>query len=189
MRRMSAVLLAAAAIGFGGLRAEAQTPSIWTDIMSKKKLTVCIVPSYQPYSWKDPKGEWQVVQPGSTLGFGRPQERTSGDHAFTIDSLIGRARSGDGKAAAALQTSARYLGLGLGGIVNIIDPDCIFIGGEITTAWDLIESSVRSALRERALSPAAASTDIVIVSAEEHPRLRGAAMLVAAPTFAAPVVA
>jgi len=48
MRRMSAVLLAAAAIGFGGLRAEAQTPSIWTDIMSKKKLTVCIVPSYQP---------------------------------------------------------------------------------------------------------------------------------------------
>ena len=59
MRRMSVVLLAAAAIGFGGLRAEAQTPSIWTDIMSKKKLTVCIVPSYQPYSWKDPKGEWQ----------------------------------------------------------------------------------------------------------------------------------
>jgi hypothetical protein len=48
---------------------------------------------------------------------------------------------------------------------------------------------VRTALGERALSPAAASTDIVIVSAEEHPRLRGAAMLVAAPTFAAPVVA
>ena len=124
-----------------------------------------------------------------TRYFGRPQQRTSGDHAFTIDSLITRARSGDVKAAAALQASARYLGLGLGGIVNIIDPDCIFIGGEITTAWDLIESSVRTALSERALSPAAASTDIVIVSAEEHPRLRGAAMLVAAPTFAAPVVA
>jgi predicted NBD/HSP70 family sugar kinase len=124
-----------------------------------------------------------------TRYFGRPQERTSGDQAFTIDNLIARARSGDGKAAAALQASARYLGLGLAAIVNIIDPDCIFIGGEITTAWDLIESSVRTALGERALSPAAASTDIVIVSAEEHPRLRGAAMLVAAPTFAAPVVA
>jgi N-acetylglucosamine repressor len=124
-----------------------------------------------------------------TRYFGRPQQRASGDHAFTIDSLIARARSGDGKAAAALQASARYLGLGLGGIVNIIDPDCIFIGGEITTAWDLIESNVRTALGERALTPAAASTDIVIVSAEEHPRLRGAALLVAAPTFAAPVVA
>ena len=70
-----------------------------------------------------------------------------------------------------------------------MDPDWIFIGGEITTAWDLIESTVRTALAERALTPAAAPTDIVIVSAEEHPRLRGAAMLVAAPTFAAPAVA
>ena len=59
MRQLLALLLAAAAICFGGFRAEAQAPSIWTDIMSKKKLTVCIVPSYQPYSWKDTKGEWQ----------------------------------------------------------------------------------------------------------------------------------
>ncbi len=103
--------------------------------------------------------------------------------------MIGRARAGDGKAVAALQASARYLGLGLGGVINIINPDCMFIGGEIAAAWDLIESTVREALAERALTPAAASTDIVIVSAEEHPRLRGAAMLVAAPTFAAPVVA
>ena len=108
---------------------------------------------------------------------------------LTIDDLIARARAGDGKAVAALQASARYLGLGLGGVINIINPDCVFIGGEIAAAWDLIESTVRAALAERALTPAAASTDIVIVSAEEHPRLRGAAMLVAAPTFAAPVVA
>jgi len=125
-----------------------------------------------------------------TRYFGRaPQLATAADQAFTIDDLIARARSGDGKAIAALQASARYLGLGLGAIVNIIDPDCVFIGGEITTAWDLIESTVRSALAERALTPAASTTDIVVVSAEEHPRLRGAAMLVAAPAFAAPVVA
>src|SRR5689334_3936695 len=49
-------ILALCLLGSG---AEAQTPSIWTDIMSKKKLTTCIVPSYQPYSWKDAKGEWQ----------------------------------------------------------------------------------------------------------------------------------
>jgi N-acetylglucosamine repressor len=125
-----------------------------------------------------------------TRYFGRaPHVTAAGDQPFTIDDLIARARTGDGKAVAALQASARYLGLGLGGVVNIIDPDCVFIGGEITKAWDLIESTVRTALAERALTPAAASTDIVIVSAEEHPRLRGAAMLVAAPAFAAPVVA
>ena len=125
-----------------------------------------------------------------TRYFGRAPHRTAaGGRPFTVDDLIARARTGDGKAAAALQASARYLGLGLGSIVNTMDPDRIFIGGEITTAWDLIESTVRTALAERALTPANAPTDIVIISAEEHPRLRGAAMLVAAPLFAAPAVA
>jgi len=125
-----------------------------------------------------------------TRYFGRaPRVSPVDEPAFTIDDLVARARAGDGKAVAALQATARYLGLGLGGVVNIIDPDCVFIGGEIVAAWDLIESTVRAAVAERALTPAAAGTDIVIVSAEEHPRLRGAAMLVTAPAFAAPVVA
>jgi N-acetylglucosamine repressor len=125
-----------------------------------------------------------------TRYFGRaPHVVGADDPPFTIDDLIARARAGDGKAVAALQATARYLGLGLCGVVNIIDPDRIFIGGEITTAWDLMEKTVRTALSERSLTPAAAATDIVIVSADQHPRLRGAAMLVAAPAFAAPVVA
>jgi predicted NBD/HSP70 family sugar kinase len=122
--------------------------------------------------------------------FGRaPRQAGATNQPFTIADLIARARARDSKAASALQATARFLGLGLGGVVNTINPDCVFIGGEITTAWDLIASTVRTALAERALTPAAAATDIVTVSAEEHPRLRGAAMLVAAPAFAAPVVA
>jgi predicted NBD/HSP70 family sugar kinase len=117
------------------------------------------------------------------------RERAGAKSPSSVDDVIARARRGDRKALATLQTTARYLGIGLGGIVNIINPDAIFIGGEITTAWDLVETTVRTALAERALTPAAASTDVVIVSAEDHPRLRGAAMLVAAPAFAAPVVA
>jgi predicted NBD/HSP70 family sugar kinase len=121
-------------------------------------------------------------------GKGRKTAAAS-DRPFTMGDLITRARAGDGKALNALQPSGRYLGLGLGGIINIVDPDHIFIGGEITTAWALIERTVRSALTERALIPAAESMPIVIVSAEEQSRLKGAAMLVAAPAFAAPVVA
>ena len=48
---------------------------------------------------------------------------------------------------------------------------------------------MRAALAERALTPAAAGTEIRPVAATEHPRLQGAAALVAAPAFAAPVVA
>ena len=108
---------------------------------------------------------------------------------FTIDDLIARARAGDAKAVAALEATARYLGLGLASVINALDPARVYIGGEITQAWDLIEGTVRAALAERALTPAAAGTEIRPVAASEHPRLQGAAALVAAPAFAAPVVA
>jgi len=110
--------------------------------------------------------------------------------SMTIDDLIARARSGgDAKALATLMSTARYLGLGLGSVVNAIDPAHVYIGGEITAAWDLIESTVRSALAERALTPPAGATPITVVPSEQHPRLRGAAALIAAPSFAQEVVA
>jgi predicted NBD/HSP70 family sugar kinase len=109
--------------------------------------------------------------------------------SFTVDDLIARARGGDGKAIAAVQATARYLGLGLASLVNAVDPARIYLSGEIIGAWDLIEGTTRRALAERALAPAAASTSLVTVSLPEHPRLRGAAALVSAPVFAAPAVA
>ncbi|MEO8361085.1 MAG: ROK family protein [Vicinamibacteria bacterium] len=108
---------------------------------------------------------------------------------LTVDDLIARARGGDGKALAALLSTGRYLGLGLGSVVNAIDPSHVYIGGEITAAWDLIEATVRSALAERALTPPAGATPITVVPPEQYPRLRGAAALVAAPSFAERVVA
>jgi N-acetylglucosamine repressor len=109
--------------------------------------------------------------------------------AFTIEDLIARARAGDAKARAAIESTARYLGLGLASVINAIDPAWIYIGGEITAAWDMIEGTVRAALAERILTPAASDTNIRVVSALDYPRLRGAAALVAAPAFAAPTVA
>ncbi len=108
---------------------------------------------------------------------------------FTVEDLIVRARAGDGKALAAVHATARYLGLGLASIITTIDPARIYVGGEITTAWDLIEPTIRTALRERTLTGFAAATEIRVVPAEDYPRLRGAVALVAAPAFAAPMVA
>jgi predicted NBD/HSP70 family sugar kinase len=109
--------------------------------------------------------------------------------SFTVLDLIDRARSGDAKAIAAIQATARFLGLGLATIINVLNPDSIYLAGEVTTAWDVIETSVREALTERALTKAAANTPLRVASTLEFPRLRGAAALIAAPTFAAPRVA
>jgi polar amino acid transport system substrate-binding protein len=58
MRAISGVaavaILAAASTG-----AAAQTTTTWTEIMGAKKLVTCVVPAYQPYSWKDKDGQWQ----------------------------------------------------------------------------------------------------------------------------------
>ena len=108
---------------------------------------------------------------------------------FTIEDLVKSARSGDGKALAALHLTARYLGLGLASIINAIDPEQIYLGGEITEAWDLIEPQVRDAIKERTLTTGLGETPIRIVPAIEYPRLRGAVALVTAPAFAAPKVA
>jgi predicted NBD/HSP70 family sugar kinase len=124
---------------------------------------------------------------GRDLADARPRDAESA--SLTVEDLIARARAGDAKALAAINSTARYLGLGLASIINSLDPARIYIGGEITTAWSLIEPIVRGALRERTLTDFGGTTEIHIVPAEEHPRLRGAVALVAAPAFAAPMVA
>ena len=124
---------------------------------------------------------------GRDLSDTRPRDAETA--SFTVEDLIAQARAGDAKALAAINSTARYLGLGLASIINSLDPARIYIGGEITTAWSLIEPIVRNAVRERTLTDFGGTTEILIVPAEEHPRLRGAVALVAAPAFAAPMVA
>jgi predicted NBD/HSP70 family sugar kinase len=117
----------------------------------------------------------------------QPQAIETAD--FTIEDLITRARGNDSRALTALHSTARYLGLGLASIINAVDPGRVYIGGEITEAWDLIEQHVRDGIKERTLTRELGATPIRIVPASEHPRLRGAVALVTAPAFAAPKVA
>jgi len=113
----------------------------------------------------------------------------AGRDSFNVLDLVARARGGDAKANAAVQATARFLGLGLATVVNTLNPDCIYLAGEITTAWDLIEETVRVALAERVLTVSAGLTPMRVSPPQVQPRLRGAAALIAAPTFAAPRVA
>ncbi len=124
---------------------------------------------------------------GTSVAGRKPQPLNVAE--FTIEELISKARANDGRALTALQSTARYLGLGLASIINVIDPSRIYIGGEITEAWDLLEPTVRDAIKERVLSSELGEASIRIVPAIEFPRLKGAAALVTAPAFAAPKVA
>jgi N-acetylglucosamine repressor len=136
-------------------------------------------------------GCWEAyVSNRATLSRYLSEEATAGDGpSFTIDDLLVRAGGTDLKARAALEATGRYLGIGLAAVINALDPSAVYVGGEITAAWELVEPTMRAAVAERALTPAVAATPIRPVAAIEYPRLRGAAALVTAPAFAAPVVA
>lgn len=115
----------------------------------------------------------------------RERLRSSG---FGVPHLVSLAAAGDEAALNALRVTARYLGIGLAGIISTVNPGRIIVGGEITLAWDLIGSVVENATRERALTDRAAQTPITPAPEAERARLRGATALVLAGSFGAPHV-
>ena len=106
----------------------------------------------------------------------------------TVDDVIRHAGGGDERARTALAETGRYLGIGLSMIVQALNPAQIFVGGEITGAWDVLEPALRAEIARRALTRRAAETPLVPEPAGSLPRLRGAIALVAAPVYAAPQV-
>lgn len=111
------------------------------------------------------------------------------DSGLTVTEIIARARDGDAAARAALQTSGRYIGLGLAAIVNALNPARIIVGGEVAAGWDdLVGPPALAAMRERTLTRGAACTPVLPEPFDEQTRLRGAAALVVAPLFAAPAI-
>jgi N-acetylglucosamine repressor len=107
----------------------------------------------------------------------------------TVATIVSRARAGEARALETLRETGYYLGYGLATVVKSVEPRRIYMSGEITEAWDLIDQALHRAMREQALTPELAEVEILVVPLGEHPRLRGAAALVTIPAFAAPVVA
>jgi len=57
------VLITVAAALLSTVAYAADMPSVWNDIMARKELAICVIPSYQPYAWQDSTGKWQGFAP------------------------------------------------------------------------------------------------------------------------------
>ena len=88
---------------------------------------------------------------------------------MTIEHIMARARAGEERALDALRETGYYLGRGFATIIKAIDPRRIYVGGEITAAWDLVAATVRDALHEDAIIREAGETEILTVALDEHP--------------------
>lgn len=98
-----------------------------------------------------------------------------GKRAMSMRRVVEMVESGDTKAMQAVRETARYLGTGIAGLVNGLDPEVVVVGGEITKAWGLIEpvigEEVKRNLRAR-------KVEIHRAAFEVRPTLKGALTLV-----------
>lgn len=69
---------------------------------------------------------------------------------LTIKKLFAAARKGDPVAAEVIQETAVYLGVGLSGVVNLLNPEVVVIGGGITDGGAGFVSAVAQEIKKRA---------------------------------------
>jgi predicted NBD/HSP70 family sugar kinase len=102
-----------------------------------------------------------------------------------VEEIIRRASNGERAAVAALTETGRQIGRGLAAVVSAYNPKRVYIGGEVTAGWNLLEAPLRAALSENTLTDAARATPVYPDTNPAEYRLLGAVALVAAPSFAA----
>jgi predicted NBD/HSP70 family sugar kinase len=108
--------------------------------------------------------------------------------SVTIEHVLERARAAEDRALETVRETGFFLSRGLATIIKAVDPRRIYVGGEITSVWDLVFPIVCDGLREDEVVRESGETEILTVALGEYPRLRGAAALIHSRAFAAPDV-
>ncbi|MBR7744739.1 ROK family transcriptional regulator [Phycicoccus sp. BSK3Z-2] len=79
---------------------------------------------------------------------------------LTLRDVITRALDGDPGCRRVLQDSGRHLGVALAGVVTMLNPEVIAIGGQVARLGDLLLGPVRESVERCAIPSAAASVEI-----------------------------
>jgi predicted NBD/HSP70 family sugar kinase len=85
-----------------------------------------------------------------------------------VEELLVRAAAGDPRAAGALGSEARWLAIGIAGLVNVLDPDTVVLGGLFARVLPAIRTQLDIELAERRYR--AARRQVAVVGAALGPR-------------------
>lgn len=97
---------------------------------------------------------------------------------ITLEELSRMARQGDKRARGLWLSAAGHLGIALSGIVNLLNPDAIVIGGGVAGAGRVLFDRVREVVRKRAMPVQARRVKIFKAALGNDAGLIGAAILV-----------
>jgi glucokinase len=108
---------------------------------------------------------------------------TEGDPSRVTGEMVTRAaREGDAVSVAILADVGHWLGVGIGGLVNILDPEIVLMAGGVSEAGDLVLEPARTSYRDT-VEAAEMRPDVPInmASLGNHTGVVGAASLVLEP--------
>ena len=92
--------------------------------------------------------------------------------------LLRLTAEGDPAAARLIAEAGREIGVALAGLCNLINPDCVIIGGDLSAAGELITEPVFESIRRYAITNAAEQVTVVAGVLGERAELLGALALV-----------
>ncbi len=103
-----------------------------------------------------------------------------------LEELVSRADKGDSATLAALDDIGRWLGIGIGNLINSFNPEVVVIGGFHSQLFEYLENSVRRGAKESSLEAPAEMATIRRCELGVDAPLVGAAELVFAEVIASP---
>lgn len=89
------------------------------------------------------------------------------------------AQLGDADAGVIIERAGRYLGMGLAGLVNVLNPECVVLGGGLTNIGEPYLAPAKEELARRAFPQALADVRVTVGSLGEQAGALGAVALVA----------
>jgi predicted NBD/HSP70 family sugar kinase len=110
-----------------------------------------------------------VIASSVATGRGRP---------VTIAEVIELARDGDPPARRVIADAGRQIGVGVATLCNLLNPQRVIVGGELSAAGDVLLAPLVDSLDRYAIPTAAADVDVVVGELGQRAEVMGALALV-----------
>jgi predicted NBD/HSP70 family sugar kinase len=88
--------------------------------------------------------------------------------------IIARAQQGDPGCRRVIVDAGRHLGVAVAGLVNLLNPEVIAVGGQLARTGDLLLDAMREGVERSAIPSAAASVELVLGALGDEADVRGA---------------
>jgi len=105
------------------------------------------------------------------------RELSGVEEVVSAEEVHRRAHEGDANARQSYREAGRSLGQALAALVNLLNPECIVIGGGVLPAWDLFMPAAEQEMRRRAFAAPASRVRIAPAALGDLAGVTGAAGL------------